>query len=83
MPPIAWNAGSKKATGGNGNGKAAKHTQADLVAYAKSLNIEGADFVTVMSTAGFKNADLQSMERWDEMVQALKVAAGVVATPGL
>ena len=41
------------------------------------------DFVIVMSTAGFKNADLQSMERWDEMAQALKVAAGVVATPGL
>jgi hypothetical protein len=37
----------------------------------------------LLVSAGFKNADLQSMERWDEMVQALKVAAGVVATPGL
>ena len=37
----------------------------------------------VMTEIGFKNADLQAMERWEEMVKALKVAAGVVVTLGL
>ena len=39
--------------------------------------------VKVMTENGFKNADLQSMERWEEMVKALKIAAGVVVTLGL
>jgi hypothetical protein len=82
--------GMEKATGtksaksnGNGNGKKPAHTQAQLVAYAKQQGIEGADFVTVMSQAGFKNADLQSLERWDEMIKAIDIASGKVATPGL
>jgi hypothetical protein len=33
-----------------------------------------------MSHAGFKNADLQTMTRWDEMVQIFNIAAGKVET---
>jgi hypothetical protein len=81
-----WTAGGngKQAAGSNGNGKkAAKHTQAELVQYAASLDIQGADFVKVMTENGFKNADLQAMTRWDEMVRAIDIASGKVATPGL
>jgi hypothetical protein len=74
----------KQAAGTNGNGqKVAKHSQAELVKYAASLDIQGADFVKVMTENGFKNADLQAMTRWDEMVKAIDIAAGKVATPGL
>jgi hypothetical protein len=76
-------ASSKKATGRNGNDKAAKHTQADLVAFAKARGIEGADFEAIMTNASFKNADQQAIERWDEIVRAIDISAGKVATPGL
>jgi hypothetical protein len=59
------------------------HTQDELVAYAISKGIDNTVLGQILGLAGFTQADLQSMERWDEMVQALKVAAGVVATPGL
>ena len=60
-----------------------KHTQAELVKYAADLGIQGQDFVTVMTNGGFKNADLQAMTRWEEMVQAIDIVAGKVATPGM
>jgi hypothetical protein len=36
-----------------------------------------------MTENGFKNADLQAMTRWDDMVKAVDIASCKVATPGL
>jgi hypothetical protein len=62
---------------------APKHTQDELIAYAASKGIDGTELGKILGQAGFMNADLQAMTRWDEMVKAIDIAAGKVATPGL